>query len=59
MIGVEPIKDKRARRQIEVNNPAAVRRWARHLKITEGELKSAVNKVGNSVVAVRKEMSLK
>jgi Protein of unknown function (DUF3606) len=59
MIGVEPVKDDRSRRQIAIDDPAAVRRWAKHLKVTTRELHCAVDKVGNSVVAVRKEMSIK
>lgn len=59
MIGVEPIKDGRARSHIAADNPAAVRRWAKHLKVTEEELKGAVAKVGNSVVAVRKQIGVK
>jgi hypothetical protein len=59
MIGVEPVKDERSRRQIAGDDPAAVRRWAKHLKITKDELRCAIDKVGNSVVAVRKHIAAK
>jgi hypothetical protein len=53
MIGVESIKDNRARRQIAIDDPAAVRRWAKHFRVTKDELQRAVDKVGNSALAVR------
>jgi len=58
MIGVGPVKDSRSRRQIALDDPAAVRRWTRHLKITEHDLHCAIDKVGNSVAAVRKQIRL-
>lgn len=59
MIGVEPIKDERARSQIASNNPAEIRRWAKRLKVTTDQLQCAIEKVGNSVVAVRKQIGVK
>ena len=58
MIGVDPVKDTRSRRQIAVDDPAAVRRWTKQLKVTEDDLRCAIDKVGNSVAAVRKQMRL-
>jgi Protein of unknown function (DUF3606) len=56
MIGTDPVKDSRSRRLIAIDDPAAVRRWSKHLKITEDELQCAIGKVGNSVAAVRKQI---
>jgi hypothetical protein len=56
MIGSGPVKDSRSRRQIAINDPAAVRRWTKHLKVTKNELQCAIGKVGNSVAAVRKQI---
>lgn len=58
MIGVEPIKDTQSRGKIAIDDPAAVRRWTRHLKVTEDDLCCAIDKVGNSVAAVRKQIRL-
>jgi uncharacterized protein DUF3606 len=53
-----PVKDSRSRRQIAINDPAAVRRWTKHLKVTKDELQCAIGKVGNSVAAVRKQIGI-
>jgi hypothetical protein len=58
MIGAGTTKSGRSRSHIDINDPAAVRRWSRHLRLTKIELLSAVDKVGNSVVAVRKQVNL-
>jgi uncharacterized protein DUF3606 len=58
MIGVEAVKDTRSRSQIALDDPVAVRRWTKHLKVTENELQCAVDKVGNSIAAVRKQIGL-
>jgi Protein of unknown function (DUF3606) len=58
MIGVQAIKDTRARSHIAMSDQSAVRRWAKHLNATEDELRCAVDKVGNSIAAVRKQMGL-
>jgi hypothetical protein len=58
MNGSSPIKDSRSRRQIAMNDPATVRRWMKHLKVTKVELQCAVGKVGNSVAAVRKQIGI-
>jgi hypothetical protein len=59
MVGNRAVKDHRARSQIAVDDPAAVRRWAKRLEITTIELQHAIDKVGNAVVAVRKQISFK
>jgi hypothetical protein len=58
MIGAGPVKDSRSRRQIAINDPAAIRRWTKHFKISKDELRLAVDKVGNSVAAVRKQIGM-
>jgi hypothetical protein len=58
MIGVQAAKDRRFRNQIAMDDAAAVRRWIKHLGVTQYELQSAVDKAGNSVVAVRKQIGL-
>ena len=58
MIGVQPVKNSRLRSQIALDDPEAVRRWSRHLKVTSDDLRCAVEKVGNSVAAVRKQFAL-
>jgi Protein of unknown function (DUF3606) len=58
MIGAAITKSDRSRSHIDINDPAAVRRWSKHLRTTKDELLGAVDKVGNSVVAVRKQINL-
>jgi hypothetical protein len=55
MIGAET-KDSRSRSHIAMNDPANVRHWMKHLKVTQDELQDAIDKVGNSVAAVRKQI---
>jgi Protein of unknown function (DUF3606) len=58
MIGAGTIKNRRSRSHIDMQDPSAVRRWRKHLRLTKGELLGAVDKVGTSVVAVRKQVNL-
>jgi Protein of unknown function (DUF3606) len=58
MISVQAANDKRLRNQIAMDDAAAVRRWIKHLGMTQDELQSAVDKVGNSAAAVRKQIGL-
>ncbi len=58
MIGLKPVKDSRTRTHIAMDDPAAVRRWTKHLKVTKEELHCAVEKVGVSVAAIRKQIGL-
>ena len=56
MIGIHASKSSRARSHIAMEDKSVVRRWTKHLKISRGELQGAVDKVGNSVAAVRKQI---
>jgi hypothetical protein len=38
--------------------PADVKCWARHWHVTEEQLRMTIEKTGNSVVAVRKELAI-
>jgi len=51
-------KGERDRSHIAMDDEADVRRWLRHLGVTKPELQRAVDKVGNSVTAVRKQLRL-
>jgi hypothetical protein len=51
-------KGERDRSHIAMDNEADVRRWLKHLGVTKPELQRAVDKVGNSVAAVRKQLRL-
>jgi Protein of unknown function (DUF3606) len=51
-------KGERDRSHIAMHDRAEVRRWLKYLGVTESELQCAVDKVGNSVAAVRKQMGL-
>jgi hypothetical protein len=51
-------KGERDRSHIAMDDEADVRRWLKHLGVTKPELRHAVDKVGNSVAAVRKQLGL-
>ena len=51
-------KGERDRSHIAMHDKAEVRHWTRHLGVSASDLQSAVDKVGNSVAAVRKQMGL-
>jgi hypothetical protein len=44
------------RSKISMSDDHEVRYWTRHLDVTREQLRSAVDKVGNSAAAVRKEL---
>jgi hypothetical protein len=44
------------RSKISMNEKHEVRHWTRQLNVTREELQRAVDKVGNSAAAVRKEL---
>ena len=46
------------RNKIDMADPAQVRAWNRRLGISADSLKAVVDKVGNSVAAVTKEVEL-
>jgi len=58
VIGAQLIKHSRSRSHIAMNDAVNVRRWTKHLKVTKDELQCAIDKVGNSVVAIRKHMGI-
>jgi len=45
------------RSKINMNEDHEVHYWAKHLGVTREELRRAVDKVGNSAAAVRKELA--
>jgi Protein of unknown function (DUF3606) len=51
-------KGERDRSHIATQDEAKVRRWLKHFGVTRSELQGAIDKVGNSVVAVRKQLGL-
>jgi hypothetical protein len=44
------------RNHIAMNEETEVKYWTKHLGVTRDELQRAVDKVGNSAAAVRKEL---
>ena len=55
---VHASKGERDRSYIGMQDKAAVSRWLRHFGVTKNQLQRAVEKIGNSVVAVRKQMGI-
>ena len=53
---MQRIKHPPVRNKIELAEPTQVRAWTRRLDISTDELKAVVDKVGNSVAAVTKEV---
>ena len=51
-------KGQRDRSHISMGQPHEVQFWTRHLGVTRNELQRTVDKVGNSVAAVRKQLGL-
>lgn len=56
---VRIIKRITVRNKIDLTDPAHVRAWTRHLKLPQSELHSIIDKVGDSVSAVKKEIELR
>ena len=50
----KPVQPDRSK--IHLHDPIEVKYWVRHLKISQDDLQRLVEKVGNSVAAVRKEL---
>ena len=46
------------RSKINMNQIHEVRYWAKHLNVSKEELQKAIEKVGNSAAAVRKELAV-
>jgi hypothetical protein len=51
-------KEQPDRSKINMNQSHEVRYWTKHLNISKEELQKAVDKVGNSAAAVRKELAV-
>jgi hypothetical protein len=51
-------KGQRDRGHIAMGQTHEVRYWTKHLGVTKDELQRTVDRVGNSVAAVRKELGL-
>jgi hypothetical protein len=49
-------KDRRDRSKIHMHEAYEVKCWTREFGVTREELQKAVDKVGNSAAAVRKEL---
>ena len=50
------VKGQQDRCHIAMNADGEVRYWTKHLGVTREELEKAIDKVGNSAAAVRKEL---
>ncbi|WP_065754352.1 DUF3606 domain-containing protein [Bradyrhizobium paxllaeri] len=46
------------RSKINMNQIHEVRYWTKHLNVSKEELQKAVEKVGNSAAAIRKELAV-
>jgi hypothetical protein len=51
-------KGQRDRSHIAMGQSHEVQYWTKHLGVTKEELRRAIDKVGNSAAAVRKELGL-
>ncbi|AWL98045.1 DUF3606 domain-containing protein [Bradyrhizobium ottawaense] len=50
-------RDQRDRSKINMNEDFEVKYWTKQLGVSKDELQKAVDKVGNSAAAVRKELA--
>ena len=50
--------DRVMQTKINMSNPTEVHCWTKHLNISKDELQKAIDKVGNSAAAVRKELAV-
>lgn len=55
---MQRVKHPPIRNKIDMADPAQLRAWTRRLRVPADELKAMVEKVGNSVAAVTKEVEL-
>jgi 3-oxoacyl-[acyl-carrier-protein] synthase III len=51
------VRGEQDRSKINMHQPREVQCWTKHLKISKEQLQKAVDKVGNSAAAVRKELT--
>lgn len=45
------------RSKINLHDPTELQHWLKHFAVTQEELQRAIDKVGNSAAAVRKELA--
>lgn len=57
-IAMQRAKHPPIRNKIDMTDPAQVRAWTKRLRIGADDLKALIEKVGNSVAAVTKEVEL-
>ena len=55
---MQRVKHPPIRNKIDMTDPAQVRAWTKRLRIGADDLKALIEKVGNSVAAVTKEVEL-
>jgi len=55
---MQRVKHPPVRNKINLAEPAQVRAWTRRLGVSVEDLKASVDKVGNSIAAVAKEVEL-
>ena len=51
-------RDQPDRSKIDINQDYEVHYWTKHLNISKEELQKAVDKVGDTAAAVRKELAV-
>ena len=51
-------KDQRDRSKINMHEDFEVKYWTKELRVSKEQLQNAVDKVGNSAAAVRKELGI-
>jgi Protein of unknown function (DUF3606) len=56
---MQRIKRATIRNKINLTDPSHLRAWTRRLDLAPDELKAVIEKVGNSVTAVTKEVELR
>jgi 3-oxoacyl-[acyl-carrier-protein] synthase III len=52
-------KETPDRSKINMHQPHEMHYWTKHLNVSKEELQKAVDKVGNSAAAVRKQLGIK
>jgi hypothetical protein len=52
------IKEQPDRGKIDMRDAHAVRYWTKHFNISQQDLQRAIDKVGNSAAAIRKELAV-
>lgn len=55
---MQRVKHSPIRNKIDLKDPAQFRAWTRRLRVSADDLNAVVEKVGNSVAAVTKEIEL-